>query len=85
MVAANDGLTLHGVFELDGERVAWTTIIGGTACAGTHVLVPAGLTKAVEGMSIRGCNDRGTIRKVRDRLEFEAGGTSGAYDHGRLS
>lgn len=84
VVAADDGLTLHGVFELDGESVAWATIIGGTACAGTHVLVPAGLTKTVEGLSISGCDDRGTIRKVGDRLEFEAGGTSGTYDHGHL-
>ena len=84
VVAANDGLTLHGVFELEGESVAWATIIGGTACAGTHVLVPAGLTKTVEGVSIPGCDDRGTIRKVGDRLEFKAGGTSGTYAHGRL-
>ncbi len=83
-VQANDSLTLVGVFELKDESVAYVVIGGGTACPGTHVLVPAGLTQAVQGMDIKGCDDRGTVRKVGDRLVFDAGGTSGTYDHGRV-
>ena len=83
-IQANDTLTLVGVFELQNESVAWVVIGGGTACAGTHVLVPAGQTRDVHGLALKGCDDRGTMRKSGDRIVFDAGGTSGAYDHGRI-
>ena len=83
-IAANNSLTLVGVFELQHESVAWVVIGGGTACPAMHILVPVGETRSVEGLPIKGCDDRGTMRKSGDRIVYDAGGTSGAYDHGRL-
>ena len=83
-IEANNALTLVGVFELSGESVAWVIIGGGDACAGTHILVPVGQTREVRGLGIDGCDDRGTMRKSGDRIVFDAGGHSGAYDHGRI-
>lgn len=83
-ITANNSLSLIGVFELQQESVAWVVIGGGSACAGTHLLVPVGQTRKPLGLEIPGCDDRGTMKKVDDRIVFQAGGTSGAYDHGRL-
>lgn len=83
-VTANSSLSLIGVFELQQESVAWVVIGGGSACAGTHLLVSVGQTRKPAVSEIKGCDDRGTMRKVEDRIVFQAGGTSGAYDHGRL-
>lgn len=84
-VAANDGLDLVGVFELPGESVAWAIIIGGTACAGTHLLVPIRHGVALPGQPIPGCDDRGTMRVEGQRIVFEAGGSTGFYEDGLVT
>lgn len=84
-VAADSGISLVGVFELSRESVAWVTIIGGTACAGTHVLVGARDGRALPGQAIPGCDDRGTMRRTGDKITFEAGGSEGTYEDGLIS
>jgi hypothetical protein len=84
-VAANSGLSLVGVFELPGESVAWAIITGGSACPGTHVLVPIRDGAALPGQSLPGCDDRGTMRLADDRIVFEAGGSNGFYQNGLVS
>lgn len=84
-VQANSGLSLVGVFDLPVESVAWVRIIGGTACPGTHVLIPAREGRALSGQDIPGCDDRGTMRKVGDKVTFEAGGSEGTYENGLVS
>lgn len=84
-VEANNSLTLVGVFELPDESVAWALIIGGTACAGTHVLVPVRNGTPLPGASIPGCDDRGTMRAVGDRIVFDAGGAEGEFRNDLLT
>lgn len=84
-VAANSSISLVGVFELPRESVAWVTIIGGTACAGTHVLIGARDGHAMPGQEIPGCDDRGTMRRAGDKITFEAGGSEGTYEDGLIS
>ncbi len=84
-VAANNGLALVGVFELPGESVAWAIITGGSACPGTHVLVPIRDGAALPGQSLPGCDDRGTMRLAGDRIVFEAGESTGFYQNGLVS
>ena len=84
-VTANDGISLVGVFELPQESVAWAMITGGTACAGTHVLVGARNGIALPGQEIPGCDDRGTMRKVGNKIAFAAGGSEGSYQDGLIS
>lgn len=84
-VAANSSISLVGVFELPRESVAWVTIIGGTACAGTHVLVGARDGHALPGQEIPGCDDRGTMRRAGDKINFEAGGSEGTYEDGLIT
>ena len=75
-VAANSSISLVGVFELPRESVAWVTIIGGTGCAGSHVLVGAHDGLALPGQEIPGCDDRCTMRRSGDKITFAAGGSS---------
>lgn len=84
-VEANSSLTLVGVFEVPEESVAWALIGGGTACAGTHVLVPARNGVALPGQVIPGCDDRGTMRVAGDRIMFNAGGSEGYMQGGLLT
>lgn len=84
-VAANSGITLVGVFELPEESVAWVTILGGTACPGTHILVGARGGRALPGQEIPGCDDRGTMRRTGSQIAFEAGGSEGTYEDGLIS
>ncbi len=84
-VEANNALYLIGVFELPDESVAWATIIGGTACAGSHILVPIRHGSALPGQAIPGCDDRGTMRAEGDKIVFEAGGSDGYYKDGLLT
>lgn len=84
-VAANDSITLVGVFELPQESVAWVIISGGSACAGTHVLVGARNGLALPGQGIPGCDDRGTMRRNGDKITFEAGGSAGSYQDGLIT
>jgi hypothetical protein len=84
-VAANSSLTLVGAFELPQESVAWVVIGGGTACAGTHVLVGARNGVSLPGRDIPGCDDRGTMRRNGDKITFEAGGSAGTYENGMIT
>lgn len=73
------------MFELPQESVAWVTIVGGTACPASHVLVGARSGLALPGQGILGCGESGTMRREGDKITFEAGGSEGNYKDGVIT